>query len=150
MSRRRALAARRRRAARLRPWYAGGLRFECQPGCGWCCTRHDGHDFVYLDPEDVWRLALALGLSAAELRRRHTVRGPGWTALRMAESACPFLDGGRCRVHAARPAQCRTFPFWPENLRSPTAWRALRASCPGMGRGRLWSLAAIRSARRGA
>ncbi len=148
MSRRGAPAG--RRAARPRPWYARGLRFECQPGCGLCCTRHDGHDFVYLHPEDVWRLALALGLPAAELRRRHTLRDRGWTALRMAEGACPFLRAGRCRVYASRPAQCRTFPFWPENLRFPAAWRALRAFCPGIGRGGLWSLAAIRSARRGA
>ena len=141
--------ARRRSADRRRPWYARGLRFECQPGCGRCCTRHDGHDFVYLEPEDVWRLGLALGVSAADFRRRHTVRDRGWTALRMSREACPFLDGWRCRVYAARPAQCRTFPFWAESLGSPEAWRALRGSCPGIGRGGLWSLVEIRSRRRG-
>ena len=138
-------AARRARArggpARRRPWYAGGLRFECQPECGRCCTRRDGRDFVYLEPEDVWRLALALGLSTAEFRRLHAVRDRGWTALRMTADACPFLDGWRCRVYASRPVQCRTFPFWREALRSPAAWRALGALCPGIGRGglvRLW------------
>lgn len=140
---------RRGSADRRRPWYARGLRFECQPGCGWCCTRHDGHDFVYLDPEDVRRLALALAMPAAEFRRRYTVRDRGWTALRMAEEACPFLVDRRCRVHAARPAQCRTFPFWREILRSPQAWRALGGSCPGVGKGGLWSLEAIRSWGRG-
>ena len=137
--------ARGRRAPRPRPWYAGGLRFECQPGCGACCTRQGGRDFVYLAPRDVWRLALALGLSTAQFRRRHTVRDRGWTALRMTAEACPFLDGWRCRVHAARPAQCRTFPFWTEILRSPEAWRALGARCPGVGRGALVSLAGIRA-----
>ena len=138
-----------RRSVGRRPWYAAGLRFDCQPECGRCCTRRDGHDYVYLEPEDVWRLALRLGLSTAEFRRRHTVRDRGWTALRMAGSACPFLDGWRCRVYPARPAQCRTFPFWREALRTPEAWRALRDLCPGVGRGRLWSLADIRARRRG-
>ena len=147
-ARRRRRSATRRRATARRPWYAGGLRFECQPRCGACCTRLDGRDFVYLEPEDVWRLALFLGLSTAEFRRRHTVHDRGWTALRMTAEACPFLDGWRCRVYAARPAQCRTFPFWPESLRSPEAWRALRARCPGVGRGELVPLAAIRALRR--
>lgn len=139
----------RRRAARPGPWYAEGLRFECQPECGRCCTRRDGRDFVYLEPRDVWRLALALGLPTAEFRRRHTVRDRGWTALRMRAEACPFLDGWRCRVYAARPGQCRSFPFWPETLRSPAAWRALEGTCPGVGRGDLVALSAIRSRRRG-
>ena len=104
---------------------------------------------MYLEPEDVWRLALALGRPVAEIRRRYTVADRGWTALRIPGGDCPFLEGARCRIHPARPAQCRTFPFWPENLRSRAAWRALRAFCPGVGRGRLWSLEAIRSARRG-
>ncbi|HYQ82151.1 MAG TPA: YkgJ family cysteine cluster protein [Anaeromyxobacteraceae bacterium] len=146
---RRAGRAPRGRAGPRRPWYGAGLRFECQPECGACCTSRDGRDYVYLEPEDVWRLALFLGLATAELRRRHTVRDRGWTALRMAGGACPFLDGWRCRVHPARPSQCRTFPFWPEWLRSREAWRALGDLCPGAGRGRLWSPADIRARRRG-
>ncbi|HEU4382622.1 MAG TPA: YkgJ family cysteine cluster protein [Anaeromyxobacteraceae bacterium] len=141
--------ARRDGAPARRPWYADGLRFECQAGCGACCTRREGCDFVYLEPEDVWRLSLALGLQTSEFRRRHTVRDRGWTALRMTARACPFLDGWRCRVYQARPAQCRSYPFWPEALRSPEAWRAVGDRCPGVGRGELVTLADIRARRRG-
>jgi Fe-S-cluster containining protein len=40
----------------------------------------------------------------------------------MGEDACAFLDGARCTVYEARPTQCRTFPFWKENLRRRGSW----------------------------
>jgi Fe-S-cluster containining protein len=132
-----------------RPWYAGGLRFACLPDCGGCCLQADGRDHVYVTPEDVGRLAAFLGLSRREFRRRHTRRDDGWTGLRFEHRTCPFLEGTRCRVHAARPAQCRTFPFWPEHLRRREAWEAVAAYCPGIGRGDRVPLVRIRSLRRG-
>src|SRR5207249_4850966 len=51
---------------------------------------------------------------------------------------CVFYDRERgCTVYAARPAQCRTWPFWESNVRSPEAWRQTCESCPGAGRGEL-------------
>jgi len=42
-----------------------------------------------------------------------------------------------CRVYHARPAQCRTWPFWQRNLVSRDAWQraAEQTPCPGMGTG---------------
>lgn len=42
-----------------------------------------------------------------------------------------------CRVYAARPKQCRTWPFWQRNLVSRDAWaRAAESTpCPGMNGG---------------
>ncbi len=34
---------------------------------------------------------------------------------------CIFLKGKECTVHAAKPLQCRTYPWWPE-LMHPDAW----------------------------
>ena len=34
-------------------------------------------------------------------------------------------------IHAARPEQCRTWPFWKE-LRDPERLRAARRFCPGI------------------
>ena len=61
----------------------------------------------------------------------------------------PFLEGARCTVYEARPSQCGTFPFWPENLKSRADWDELGTFCPGIGQGDLIPLHAIREQLRG-
>jgi len=114
------------------PWYADGLCFECRPDCGACCSNHDDYSHVYLEGQDADRLAAHLGLAREEFLRRFTVPDDGHVVLRMDAPACPFLDGTRCTVYDARPTQCKTFPFWPETLRSRTTWTKLRRFCPGI------------------
>jgi len=126
------------------PWYRGGLRFECRPGCGACCTRHGDHGHVYLEAADVERLARFFELSPARFRRLYTRQDEGSTVLEMTETACPFLDGTRCTVYPARPAQCETFPFWKENLLTRARWQALGEFCPGIGAGPRHPLHVIR------
>jgi len=130
--------------AARRPWYAEGLKFECQPDCGKCCTRHGDYDYVYLEPDDVVKLAALLELTVPEFRSRWTKIDDGHTILRMDGPACPFLDGTRCTVYPARPSQCGTFPFWPENVKSRKTWDELQAFCPGVGRGDFVPLDVIR------
>jgi len=132
-----------------RAWYAEGLRFACQPDCGKCCTRHGEYDYVYLEGDDVQRLAAHLGLTVREFRDRWTKRDDGHTILKMEGPACPFLDGTRCTVYEARPHQCDTFPFWPENLKTPQGWEELGAFCPGVGKGDFVPLEVIRRQLRG-
>ena len=38
---------------------------------------------------------------------------------------------GTCKIHRAKPVQCRTYPFWPEFLASPFEWKAEGARCRG-------------------
>ena len=65
---------------------------------------------------------------------------------------CVFLDRvsvpGRavCGVYRTRPGQCRTWPFWPENLSSRRAWDAAkrRTPCPGMDEGKLVPIERVR------
>jgi Fe-S-cluster containining protein len=57
---------------------------------------------------------------------------------------CIFWKGG-CEHYAARPLQCRTFPFWPSILNTPGAWKIAKSGCPGMGQGTLFSRAEIES-----
>lgn len=131
-------------SASRRPWYAGGVRFACRPDCGKCCTRHGEYDYVYLEGDDVARLAAHFEMPVRKFRARWTRKDDGHTILKMDGPACPFLDGTRCTVYGARPAQCSTFPFWPENLKTAAAWDALREFCPGVGEGALVPLHVLR------
>lgn len=126
-------------------WYAEGVRFTCQPDCGKCCTRHGEYDYVYLEREDVHRLASHLKLAVSTFRARWTQKDEGHTVLKMDGPACPFLDGARCTVYEARPAQCGSFPFWPENMKSRENWDELATFCPGVGQGDFVPLDTIRA-----
>jgi uncharacterized protein len=127
------------------PWYGGGLRFSCVEGCGACCKKHGDYDFVYLDPDDVPRLAAHFGVEPPEFMERYGAEDDGYAILRMDGPDCPFLSGSSCTVYHARPNQCRTFPFWRENLRTRSAWERLREFCPGIGEGEDHSFEAIRA-----
>jgi Fe-S-cluster containining protein len=58
---------------------------------------------------------------------------------------CIFLDPKTrgCSVYEVRPKQCRTWPFWPSNLESPSKWGQAAKSCPGCNKGKLYTLGQI-------
>jgi uncharacterized protein len=119
------------------------MRFECQPGCTRCCERQG---FVYLTEEDIGRLAAYLQMTSGEFERRYVYRTKNLRRLRVPRHAqCEFLAGGGCSVHAAKPTQCRSFPYWPELVESRQAWHKTGAWCPGIGRGELVNIEAARS-----
>ncbi|MEM9186428.1 MAG: YkgJ family cysteine cluster protein [Planctomycetota bacterium] len=128
-------------------WYAGGLRFTCT-GCGDCCTGAPG--YVWLNKADIAALADVTGLTVAEFERRH-VRSVGVrkSLKEYANGDCVFFENRsrKCGVYAARPRQCRTWPFWDSNLRSPEAWADTCEACPGSGKGRLHQLEQIEEQR---
>ena len=127
-------------------WYQDGLRFTCTR-CGHCCTGKPG--YVWVTRAEIEALAAFLGTSLEDFTKRFLRRVDSRVSLIEKENNdCIFYEGG-CKVYPARPTQCRTFPFWSENLRSRSTWEAARAECPGMGAGRLYSLEEIQRARRG-
>lgn len=115
-------------------WWHDGVRFACQ-GSGKCCVSRGSYGFVYLTLEDRRRLAELLGVPTREFTRRYCDKTDGLFHLRETGLDCRFLEGNRCGVYEARPTQCRTWPFWPENM-SAKAWSAIAAFCPGVGKGK--------------
>ena len=125
------------------PWYKDGLRFQCT-GCGDCCTGAPG--YVWVNKEDIAALAAELGITAAEVESQYVREiGVRKSLHEYPNGDCVFFDGKtrKCRVYAARPRQCRTWPFWDSNLRSPEAWAETCQVCPGSGTGRLYQLSEI-------
>ncbi len=117
------------------PWYRDGLCFECTQ-CGNCCTGDPGH--VWVDDDELRRIAEHLGKSIGEMRLMHTKRlGRRTSLIEFANGDCTFFDGAtrRCTIYPVRPKQCRTWPFWNSNLESPEAWADVQTTCPGAGRG---------------
>lgn len=45
---------------------------------------------------------------------------------------CVFLKENQCTIYPVRPQQCRTFPWWVQNLKSREAWEAAAMSCEGI------------------
>jgi Fe-S-cluster containining protein len=114
---------------------AGGMRFECQPGCTACCEQKG---FVYLTDTDVKRAAAFLGMTTGAFERKYVYRTRNRIRLRVPRDAhCHFLEGRGCSIHPAKPTQCRIFPFWPELVDSRRAWLKTARYCPGMGKGPL-------------
>ena len=112
-------------------WYASGLRFECTQ-CGRCCTGAAG--YVWVDITEIGALARELNLSLDAFGGRYLRRVGSRYALvdRPGTSDCVFYDNGKCSVYAARPQQCRAFPFWRKYLESPETWGAVAARCEGI------------------
>ena len=129
-----------------RDWHEDGLRFSCTQ-CGECCTGAPG--FVWVTQAEVARLAAHLAIPVADFGRRYLRRvGSRYSLREEPNGDCVFYKRG-CTVYPARPTQCRTFPFWPEHLRSRSAWDEAAGACPGMNSGRLYSAEEISRIRRG-
>ena len=129
------------------PWYRGGLKFECTR-CGACCTGAPG--YVWVDEEAIARLAAFRGVPIDPFSRSFVRRvGDRYSLIEKPGGDCVFWDQqAGCTVYPARPVQCRTWPFWPENLESEADWDQVRTGCPGAGRGTWFSVEEIEAAAR--
>ncbi len=126
-----------------KPWYHEGLRFQCT-GCGDCCTGEPGN--VWINKAEIVAMAAALKISAAQFERQYVRRVGIRKSLRELRGGdCVLLDRQTraCRVYEVRPRQCRTWPFWESNLRTPGTWNDTCDCCPGAGHGTLVTLEEI-------
>jgi Fe-S-cluster containining protein len=129
------------------PWYRDGLSFSCTR-CGACCTGAPG--YVWVSPEEIAALAEARNASVAQFSKSFVRRvGNRYSLIEKPGGDCIFWDRqAGCTVYPARPVQCRTWPFWPENIETPEAWEAVRQVCPGSGKGRFFSVDEIEQSAR--
>jgi Fe-S-cluster containining protein len=133
------------------PEQGEGLRFSCTQ-CGNCCSGPEG--YVLVSDEEAASLARRMNLTVPEFLERYTretVEGRSLTERLTANGLdCVFLDReshpGRavCSVYEDRPAQCRTWPFWESLIRSRAHWENGKRTCPGIGKGRLYTVQEIR------
>ncbi len=118
-------------------WYEAGLSFACTQ-CGNCCGGPPG--YVWVSKRDIQAIAEFLGRPDGKLDRTELRRvGLRYSLTEKPGGDCVFLvrDGNkaRCAIHPVRPVQCRTWPFWDTNLRSPEDWNTAAKNCPGINRG---------------
>ena len=120
------------------PWYRGGLEFSCTR-CGACCAGTPG--FVWVDEDEMRRLADALGLSLEAFGKLYLRRvGLRYSLIEKPNHDCIFWDRAEgCTVYDSRPDQCKTWPFWSQNVETPADWERTREVCPGAGQGRIYS-----------
>ena len=142
------------------PWYANGLTFTCTQ-CGNCCTGPTG--YVWFNDDEARAMASYLKISENQFRRTYTRKLHGKQSLTENHTEhgfdCVFLKRDAqgkslCAVYPVRPGQCKSWPFWTENLRSPQSFEAASDRCPGMtrglrGQGKFYPLEEIRIIRDG-
>jgi len=116
-------------------WYAGGLRFQCTQ-CGDCCSGAEG--YVWVNQEEIDGMARRLGMTPADFESRYVKRVGVRRSLKERPGGdCVLLDekARTCTAYEERPRQCKTWPFWDSNLRSPEAWAEAAEACPGCNKG---------------
>jgi Fe-S-cluster containining protein len=134
------------------PWYISGLHFECLQ-CGRCCAG-PGQGYIWVTRPEIEIIADFLKISITQLRQKYLRRVGLRTTIieNRVTRDCIFLEdksGQRtCKIYPVRPSQCRSWPFWYENLANANAWNTVAQKCPGINRGKLYSFQEIESIRK--
>ena len=131
-----------------KPWYHEGLKFKCTQ-CGDCCTGAPG--FVWVNKAEIVALAKRLGMDEQAFEDNYIMQvGIRKSLKEFSNGDCVLFDAEKrcCTVYEDRPRQCRTWPFWESNLRSPESWAETCEACPGSGKGQLYQLEQIEEQRK--
>ncbi|MCC6575272.1 MAG: YkgJ family cysteine cluster protein [Planctomycetes bacterium] len=118
-----------------KPWHSDGVHFRCKgPECGDCCSGKKGSGYVWVSETEMRAIATQLGLEICQFTTKYVRQvGNRYSLIEKSNQDCIFYikDKG-CGVYDARPTQCRTYPFWPEVVRTPESWALEALQCPGI------------------
>lgn len=119
--------------------YENGIKFECQ-GSGKCCVSRDSYGFVYLSDKDLKRFSKYFKISIKKFKKNYCQFTDGFVHLiekKKLQGNCIFLKNKKCSVYISRPSQCRTWPFWNENMKTKVWNEDISINCPGVGKGNI-------------
>jgi uncharacterized protein len=105
---------------------------------------------VWVTNAEIKDIAAKVGMEVADFEATYVRKvGVRKSLKELTGGDCVFFDNTtrKCEVYAVRPRQCRTWPFWESNLRTPEAWEATCQECPGSGKGKLHTIDHIEAQR---
>lgn len=121
----------------MKKWFKDTITFSCT-ACGKCC-KTKGSNRVYLNVAESEEMANHLRLNLEVFNEKYTderldKNGKLLKSIKQHETKkqCTFLDGNRCSIYEVRPTQCKTYPFWPQNMIGPAEWIAESQLCEGI------------------
>jgi Fe-S-cluster containining protein len=103
---------------------------------------------VWVEADEIKRLASFRGETVEQFCAKFVRQvGDRYSLIEKPGGDCIFWDKtAGCTVYPARPNQCQTWPFWPENVETPEDWDHVCTVCPGSGNGQLYTLTEIQLA----
>ena len=112
------------------------IHFSCQ-GSGNCCVSRGSYGFVYLSKHDIKKLSEFTNLKINDFLKLYCDKTDEFTHFKEKKTNgdCQFLLNKKCSVYKARPTQCRTWPFWRENMNNKVWNNDISNFCPGIGKG---------------
>ncbi len=125
-------------------FFKKGINFKCQ-GSSNCCVSRGSYGYVYLSKKDLIKIAKYLNVSINLFKKKYCQYSDGYLHLKEIKinGNCQFLENKKCSIYTARPMQCRTWPFWKENMNVKKWNEELINFCPGIGKGKLISASKI-------
>ena len=98
-----------------------------------CCTGKPG--YVWVTEEEIQKIAAFLNISVEKMMKTYVRQKENRYALIERKSMnydCCFLKDKKCQVYPVRPKQCRTFPWWIQNLKTRESWITAARECEGI------------------
>ncbi len=105
----------------------------CESCQGRCCTGESG--YIYVTKSEIQNIATLLEMDVREFVKEYLFKKMYKYSIKeiVHENSheCIFYDreSNGCKIYNARPAQCKTFPFWDYYK---TRVNELKLECPGI------------------